>query len=65
MKKLFSQLPAIDSLLRQPAFQALSDRWGHRQLVDLLRQLQQQARDAIQQHQHLPAWCSDWAQHAA
>ena len=65
MKKLFSQLPAIDSLLRQPAFQALSDRWGHRQLVALLRQLQQQARDAIQQHQHLLAWCSDWAQHAA
>lgn len=65
MKTLFSQLPAIDSLLRQPAFQALSDRWGHRQLVDLLRQLQQQARDAIQQHQQLPAWCSDWAQHAA
>ena len=65
MKKLFSQLPAIDSLLRQPAFQALSDRWGHSQLVALLRQLQQQARDAIQQHQHLPAWCSDWAQHAA
>ncbi len=65
MKTLFSQLPAIDSLLRQPAFQALSDRWGHRQLVDLLRQLQQQARDAIQQHQQLPTWCSDWAQHAA
>lgn len=65
MKTLFSQLPAIDSLLRQPAFQALSDRWGHSQLVALLRQLQQQARDAIQQHQRLPAWCSDWAQHAA
>jgi len=65
MKTLFTQLPAIDSLLRQPAFQALSDRWGHSQLVALLRQLQQQARDAIQQHQRLPAWCSDWAQHAA
>ncbi len=65
MKTLFSQLPAIDSLLRQAEFQALSDRWGHRQLVTLLRQLQQQARQHIQQHHQLPDWCNDWAQYAS
>lgn len=65
MKILFSQLPSVDSLLRQTEFQALSDRWGHRQLVTLLRQLQQQARQHIQQYQQLPDWCQNWAQHAS
>ncbi len=65
MKILFSQLPSVDSLLRQAEFQALSERWGHRQLVILLRQLQQQARQHIQQHQQLPDWCHNWAQHAS
>ncbi|WP_212814356.1 L-seryl-tRNA(Sec) selenium transferase [Erwinia rhapontici] len=65
MKILFSQLPSIDSLLRQAEFQVLSDRWGHRQLVTLLRELQQQARLHIQQHQQLPDWCHNWAQYAS
>jgi len=65
MKILFTQLPSIDSLLRQAEFQVLSDRWGHRQLVTLLRELQQQARQHIQQHQQLPDWCHNWAQHAS
>ena len=65
MKTLFSQLPSIDNLLRQPAFQALGHSWGHSQLVDVLRQLQQQARQHIRQYQQLPAWSSDWAQYAA
>ncbi|MTD28022.1 L-seryl-tRNA(Sec) selenium transferase [Erwinia sorbitola] len=65
MKTLFSQLPAIDSLLRQADFQSLSDRWGHRQLVTLLRLLQQQARQYIQQHQQLPEWSHNWAEHAS
>lgn len=63
MKTLFSQLPSIDRLLRQAEFQALSARWGHEQVVTLLRQLQKQAREHIRQHQHLPDWCSDWAHH--
>lgn len=63
MKTLFSQLPSIDRLLRQAEFQALSERWGHEQVVTLLRQLQKQAREHIRQHQHLPDWCSDWAHH--
>lgn len=61
MKTLFSQLPAIDSLLRQPAFQPLIDGWGHSQLVSTLRQMQQEARRAIQQRQQLPDWSHDWA----
>ncbi|HBH69367.1 MAG TPA: hypothetical protein DDY50_13790 [Erwinia persicina] len=63
MKTLFSQLPSIDRLLRQAEFQALSECWGHEQVVTLLRQLQKQAREHIRQHQHLPDWCSDWAHH--
>lgn len=63
MKILFSQLPAINSLLRQPTFQALSQTWGHQQLVETLRELQQQARVFIRRHQRLPDWCEDWAQH--
>ncbi|MBD8164970.1 L-seryl-tRNA(Sec) selenium transferase [Erwinia persicina] len=64
MKTLFSQLPSIDRLLRQAEFQALSERWGHEQVVTLLRELQKQAREHIRQHQHLPDWCADWAHHA-
>lgn len=64
MKTLFSQLPSIDSLLKQADFQALSDRWGHRQLVTVLRDLQQQARRYIQQYQQLPDWNHSWALHA-
>lgn len=64
MSNLFHQLPSIDSLLRQPALQALSAEWGHVRLVAILREMQQSAREHIRHHQQLPAWSHDWASYA-
>ncbi len=64
MSNLFHQLPSVDSLLRQPALQALSTEWGHVMLVAILREMQQSAREHIRQHQQLPAWSDDWAGYA-
>ncbi|MRS16476.1 L-seryl-tRNA(Sec) selenium transferase [Enterobacteriaceae bacterium RIT691] len=58
---LFSQIPATDRLLRDPAFTSLIEQFGHSQLVNLLRQLQEEARQAIREHGVLPAWSQDWA----
>ncbi|CAI1781771.1 L-seryl-tRNA(Sec) selenium transferase [Serratia ficaria] len=57
---LYSQLPAIDRLLREPAIEPLVAQHGQTLISELLRRLQAQARDAIQQQQRLPAWCADW-----
>lgn len=62
---LFSQIPATDRLLRDPAFISLIDSAGHSQVVNILRQLQDEARAAIRERGELPAWCEDWAQAAA
>ncbi|MGP2758277.1 L-seryl-tRNA(Sec) selenium transferase [Serratia marcescens] len=59
---LYSQLPAIDSLLREPAIEPLVAQHGQTLIGELLRRLQAQARDAIGQQQCLPAWCGDWPQ---
>jgi L-seryl-tRNA(Ser) seleniumtransferase len=61
---LFSQLPATDRLLREPAFTALCAEFGHTRLVDTLRQMQTAARDEIRAHQRLPEWRDDWATEA-
>ncbi|MEJ4046636.1 L-seryl-tRNA(Sec) selenium transferase [Erwinia sp. SLM-02] len=61
VNNLFCQLPSIDSLLRQPALQALAGEWGHVRLVATLRDMQQSAREHIRQHRQLPAWADDWA----
>lgn len=60
----FSQLPATDRLLRDPAFSALLAQFGHVQVTDTLRQLQDAARTEIRASGALPAWASDWAQAA-
>ena len=60
----FSQLPATDRLLRDPAFSALLAQFGHAQLTDTLRQLQEAARAEIRVSGALPAWADDWAQAA-
>lgn len=65
MSNLFHQLPSIDSLLRQPAVQALAAEWGHVRLVAILREMQQSAREHIRRHQQLPAWADDWAGYAS
>ncbi len=59
---LYSQLPAIDRLLREPAIEPLVAQHGQTLIGELLRLLQAQARDAIKQQQRLPAWCGDWPQ---
>ncbi len=57
---LYSQLPATDRLLRDPAFSALLETWGHSRVVETLHQLQETARNLIREQQRLPEWCDDW-----
>lgn len=64
MRSLYSQLPAIDRLLRDSAFSALRESHGHTRVVDLLRHMLDEAREAIRDAHALPAWCEDWAQEA-
>lgn len=59
---LYSQLPAIDRLLREPAIEPLVAQHGQTLIGELLRRLQAEARTAIRQQQRLPAWCDDWPQ---
>jgi L-seryl-tRNA(Ser) seleniumtransferase len=59
---LYSQLPAIDRLLRDPAVEPAVARHGQTLISELLRQMQAQAREAIKTQQQLPAWCLDWPQ---
>ncbi|MFI8021082.1 L-seryl-tRNA(Sec) selenium transferase [Serratia marcescens] len=59
---LYSQLPAIDRLLREPAIEPLVAQHGPTLIGELLRRLQAQARDAIKQQRRLPDWCGDWPQ---
>ncbi|CBG90923.1 L-seryl-tRNA(Sec) selenium transferase [Citrobacter rodentium] len=64
-RSLYSQLPAIDRLLRDNAFLTLRDQYGHTRVVDLLRQMLEEARETIRGTQMLPAWCGNWAQEVA
>lgn len=57
---LYSQLPATDRLLRDPAFSALLETWGRSRVVETLHQLQETARNLIREQQRLPEWCDDW-----
>ena len=64
MRSLYSQLPAIDRLLRDSAFSALRESHGHTRVVDLLRHMLDEAREAIRDAHAHPAWCEDWTQEA-
>ncbi|WP_343553373.1 L-seryl-tRNA(Sec) selenium transferase [Pantoea sp.] len=64
MKSLYSQLPAIDSLLRDPALQPLLNQIGTAFTTRQLRDMQQEAREHIQQHQALPDWHASWPDEA-
>ncbi|CAE1140919.1 L-seryl-tRNA(Sec) selenium transferase [Serratia sp. Tan611] len=59
---LYSQLPAIDRLLRDPAIEPLLASHGQTLIGELLRQMQAQAREAIKRQGCLPEWCGDWPQ---
>lgn len=61
-QQLYSQLPAIDRLLRDPAVEPAVAKHGQTLIGELLRQMQTQAREAIKTQQQLPAWCQDWPQ---
>lgn len=57
---LYSQLPAIDHLLNEPALELLLVQYGSTRITQVLRQLQAQARAMIRTQQQLPDWCRDW-----
>lgn len=60
-RSLYSQIPSTDSLLRDAAFQPLLEHWGHTQVADMLRQLQDEARHSVRECHALPDWCQHWA----
>ncbi|HFR4113575.1 TPA: L-seryl-tRNA(Sec) selenium transferase [Yersinia enterocolitica] len=57
---LYSQLPAIDSLLRAPEMASLLDEYGAALLTENLRLMQAEAREYIRQFHTLADWCTDW-----
>ncbi|WP_127957283.1 L-seryl-tRNA(Sec) selenium transferase [Serratia microhaemolytica] len=59
-QQLYSQLPAIDRLLRHDAITPYVTQYGQTLISDLLRQMQAEARDAIKHQEQLPAWSQDW-----
>lgn len=61
-QQLYSQLPAIDRLLRDPAVEPMVAKYGQTLISELLRQMQAQAREVIKTRQQLPDWCQDWPQ---
>src|SRR5699024_11764437 len=61
-RSLYSQLPAIDRLLRDSSFLSLRDTYGHTRVVELLRQMLDEEREVIRDSQTLPAWSENWAQ---
>ncbi|HBY1791611.1 L-seryl-tRNA(Sec) selenium transferase [Klebsiella pneumoniae] len=60
IRALYTRLPAIDRLLRDPAFSSLLAQHGHSQVVAQLRQMLDEAREQIRQYQTLPDWSHDW-----
>ncbi|MGA6511130.1 L-seryl-tRNA(Sec) selenium transferase, partial [Klebsiella sp. K769] len=60
IRALYTRLPAIDRLLRDPAFSPLLAQHGHSQVVAQLRQMLDEAREQIRQYQTLPDWSHDW-----
>ncbi len=61
-RALYTRLPAIDRLLRDPAFSPLLTQYGHSQTVALLRQMLDEAREFIRLNLALPTWCEEWQQ---
>ncbi|MEB7548569.1 L-seryl-tRNA(Sec) selenium transferase [Klebsiella grimontii] len=60
IRALYTRLPAIDRLVRDPAFSPLLMQYGHSQTVALLRQMLDEAREYIRLNQALPGWCEAW-----
>ena len=60
IRALYTRLPAIDRLLRDPAFSPLLMQYGHAQTAAQLRQMLDEAREYIRLNQALPDWCEAW-----
>ncbi|WP_310606631.1 L-seryl-tRNA(Sec) selenium transferase [Buttiauxella brennerae] len=63
-RTLYSQLPAIDRLLRDASFSTLLHHYGHTQVVNTLREMLENAREHIRKQEKLPSWNDDWATQA-
>ncbi|MBD1228409.1 L-seryl-tRNA(Sec) selenium transferase [Xenorhabdus griffiniae] len=61
INSLYRQLPSIDRLLREPEITSLIALYGQTQVVEILRDMQEQARFNIREYQTLPEWSDDWA----
>lgn len=59
---LYSHIPATDRLLRDPHLLVVLETFGHRATVDMLRTLQEEAREHIQAENALPDWAAHWGQ---
>lgn len=64
LRSLYSHIPATDRLLREPHCQTVVGRFGHTATVAVLRELQEEARRAIQVGNALPDWCAAWSTEA-
>lgn len=64
-QSLYSQIPSIDRLLNQPEMDVLLCEYGQHLIVESLRHLQEQARQAISQNGELPLWAEDWVKAVA
>ncbi|MGJ7251913.1 hypothetical protein [Morganella morganii] len=60
-RALYSQIPAIDGLLHETPVAALTEQYGQTCIVSVLREMQDDARDAIRERQQLPDWHDCWA----
>jgi len=60
-RTLYSQLPAIDKLLRDTSFCEVLRNFGHSQVVNTLRTMLETAREHIRTQEQLPDWNDDWA----
>lgn len=63
-RTLYSQLPAIDRLLRDASFSALLSNFGHTQVVNTLREMLEAAREHVSLQETLPPWNNNWAEQA-
>jgi L-seryl-tRNA(Ser) seleniumtransferase len=63
-RTLYSQLPAIDKLLRDASFSALLSHFGHTQVVNTLREMLEAAREHVRLQDKLPPWHDNWAAQA-
>ena len=59
MTVLFRQLPSVDKLLKTPQGEQLIHQFGHTAVVNICRQLIEQAREQIKSTQQLPAYFAE------